>query len=114
MYSFKSTPVDLSKFFWGIRADRIAHFIMFFPFPFSAWFAVGGVIKKTTGRFAYSALFIIGIIVASTTEAFQFFVPGRDSDWFDLVANYSAIFMGTILVLLIDKYAKNVWISRLQ
>lgn len=113
-YSFKSTPVDLSKYILGIRADRIAHFVMFFPFPFSAWFAFGGQIKKITSKFAYSALFITGIVVVSFTEALQAIIPGRDSDWLDLVANYSSILMGTLLVILVDKYANNVWISRLQ
>lgn len=114
LYSFNSSPVDLSKYFLGVRADRIAHFIMFFPFPFSAWFAFGGQIKKITTKFAYLALFIMGIVVASFTETLQSVIPGRDSDWLDLVANYSSIFMGTLLVVLVDKYAKNVWISRLQ
>ncbi len=114
LYSFSSTPVDLSLYYWGIRADRIAHFIMFFPFPFSAWFAFGGVIKAITGKYAYVALFFTGIIVASITETLQSFIPYRDSDLLDLLANYSAIFMGTLLVMFIDRYAKNVWLSRLQ
>lgn len=114
LYSFKSSPVDLSQFLWGIRADRIAHFVMYFPFPFSAWFAFSSTIKKVTGKLAYLALFTTGIIIASTTELLQSFTPSRESDWLDLVANYTAIFMGTILVILIDKYAKNVWPGRLQ
>jgi len=114
LYSFNSTPIDLSKYFWIIRIDRIAHFIMFFPFPFSAWFAFGGKIKKQAGKFAYFTLLITGIVVASFTETLQAFIRGRDSDWIDLLANYTSIFFGTLLVILIDKYANNVWISRLQ
>ena len=114
LYSFNSTPIDLSKYFWIIRIDRIAHFIMFFPFPFSAWFAFGGKIKKKTGKFAFLTLLITGIVIASLTETLQAFIPGRDSDWLDLVANFTSIFLGTLLVMCIDKYAKNVWISRLQ
>lgn len=114
LYSFKNSPVNLSAYFFGIRADRIAHFIMFFPFPFSAWFAFSSKIKNITGRFAYLAIFITGIIIATTTELLQSFTPSRESDWYDLIANYTAVFMGTLLVMLIDKYAKNVWPSRLQ
>lgn len=113
LYSFQSFPVNLSTNFWGVGADKIAHFIMFFPFPFSAWFAFGGQIKKIAKSFAYSALLITGIVVASVTETLQYLIPGRDSDWLDLVANYSAIFLGTLLVMFIDKYAKNVWPGRL-
>lgn len=97
----------------GIEADKIAHFIMFFPFPFSAWFAFSSIIKKITKKHAYLLLFFTGIAVASTTELLQSFIPTRDSDWLDLMANYTAIFLGTLLVMVIDKYARNVWPGRL-
>ncbi|OFX80355.1 MAG: hypothetical protein A2X17_00375 [Bacteroidetes bacterium GWF2_41_61] len=114
LYSFKNTSVDLSGFIFGIRADRLIHFIMFLPFPFFAWLAFGTGIKRHTIRFSMSVLALSGLLISTLTETLQTLNPNRDFDYVDLIANYSAIIMGTILVALIEKYAKNVWPSRLQ
>ena len=114
LYSFKNTSVDLSVFILGIRADRLVHFIMFFPFPFSAWLAFGTTIKKLTNRWSMPALLFSGAIISSITEFLQTLNTNRYFDYVDLIANYSAIVVGTIMVALIEKYAKNVWPGRLQ
>ncbi len=114
LYSFKNTSVNLSVFILGIRADRLVHFVMFFPFPLSAWLAFGTSIKKFAGRWSILALTFSGLLVSTITESLQSLNPNRDFDYFDLIANYSAIFTGTIMVALIEKYAKNVWPCRLQ
>ena len=114
LYSFKNTSVDLSGFILGIRADRLIHFIMFLPFPLFAWLAFGSAIKRYTDRFSMSALAISGLLISTITETLQTLNPNRDFDYIDLIANYSAIIIGTILVALIDKYSNNVWPGRLQ
>ncbi|MDP3436030.1 MAG: hypothetical protein Q8S04_02180 [Bacteroidales bacterium] len=114
LYSFKNTSVDLSFFILGVRVDRLVHFIMFLPFPLFAWLAFGSTIKRYTGRFSMSALAISGLLISTITETLQTLNPNRDFDYIDLIANYSAIVVGTIMVALIEKYAKNVWPGRLQ
>ncbi len=114
LYSFKNTSVDLSGFILGIRADRLIHFIMFLPFPLFAWLAFGTTIKRHTHRLSISVLLISGLLISTITEVLQTLNPNRDFDYIDLIANYSAIIIGTTLVALIEKYAKNVWPGRLQ
>jgi VanZ family protein len=114
LYSFNNTQVNLSEYIFGIRADRYAHFIMFFPFPFSAWFAFGGIIRKFAGRWSMVMLCLSGITISSITEVLQKLNPDRGFDYIDLIANYSGIITGTLLVIFLDQYAKNVWPRRLQ
>jgi len=113
LYSFKETQVDLSFKILGLDADKVIHFIMYLPFPFSAWFAFGGIMKNSFGRYSKLVLFVSGLAVASLTELLQNTTSYRYSDFYDLLANYFAIFLGTILVLIIDRYAYNVWPGRL-
>lgn len=112
--SFKNTSINLSVFILGIRADRLAHFVMFLPFPLAAWLAFGTSIKKYAGRWSVPTLAFSGLLISTVTESLQALNPNRDFDYIDLIANYSAIFTGTIMVVLIEKYAKNVWPGRLQ
>ncbi len=114
LYSFKNTSINLSDYIFGIRADRYAHFLMFFPFPFSAWFAFGGIIRNYSGKWSMILLCLSGIAISSITEFLQKLNPDRGFDPKDLLANYTGIIIGTLLVIIIERYAKNVWPGRLQ
>lgn len=114
LHTFTESPVDFSWRLFGVRADRIMHFIMFFPFPFSAWFAFGHKLKEMSNRYSYLLLLISGIAISTLTEFLQKAMPGREYDLVDLLANYSAIITGSVLVIILDKYAKSIWPGRLQ
>jgi VanZ family protein len=114
LYTFKDTGIDLSQYFLGIRADRIAHFIMFLPYPLSAWFAIGSWFKKVSGRFGIAMLVFSGIILAFVAETLQNLNPNRDFDPIDILANIIGILTGTILLLVFNKIVKHVWPGRLQ
>ena len=114
LYTFKDTGIDLSIYFFGISADRIVHFIMFLPYPTSAWFAIEGWFKKLSGRYAIAILFFSGIALAIFAETLQRLNPNRDFDPRDILANMLGIFVGTIILLILKAVVKNVWPSRLQ
>ena len=80
LYTFKDTGIDLSLYFFGIRADRIAHFIMFLPYPFLAWHAIEGWFKKVFGRYDIAMLVLSGIMLALVAETLQNLNPNRDFD----------------------------------
>lgn len=109
LYKFSSTPnMDLGKFFLGIRLDRYAHFIMFFPYPFIAWLlfkynrAIG--IKR---KYIFAAILISGLFFASLTEASQELLTSyRDSDPFDFIANITGISTGTLTVYLLTRHCR--------
>ncbi len=114
LYSFNDTGVDLSKYFLGIRVDRIAHFIMFFPYPFSAWLAVKKELREKFGRYSHIVLFVSGFMLALITESLQSFNPSRDTDPLDLLANVTGILCAAIIIFILEKFIDNVWPDRLQ
>ncbi|GAB1373287.1 MAG: VanZ family protein [Bacteroidales bacterium] len=113
LYSFKDTGVDLSSTIFGIRADRVAHFIMFFPYPLSAWLAVKKELREKMGRFSHPVILGSGILVAILAELLQSTTPTRDSDPFDLIANIAGLILASILIFTLEKYIDYVWPDRL-
>ncbi|MPM33420.1 hypothetical protein SDC9_79995 [bioreactor metagenome] len=113
LYSFNDTGVDLSKTIFGIRADRVAHFIMFFPYPLSAWLAAKKELRERTGRYSHSVILGSGILVAILAEILQSLTPTRDSDPFDLIANIAGLIFATLLIFILEKYIDYVWPDRL-
>lgn len=114
LYTFNDTGVDLSKYIFGIRADRLAHFIMFFPYPFSAWLAAKRELRERLGKYSHVVLLISGILLAITTEALQSLNPGRDTDPLDLVANITGLLSATAIIYKTEKFIDHVWPDRLQ
>lgn len=114
LYSFTDTGIDLNEFYFGIRADRVAHFIMLLPYPFAAWFAIDGWFKKVFGKYSIPVLFCSGVLLAGVVESLQNFNPNRDFDPFDIVANVAGVLTGTIFLLVFNYILKHVWPGRLQ
>ena len=79
-----SMPNDL----WGIPLDKIAHFIMFFPFPVLAWFSLnpdGWKISKIF--FSLIAIILTGAALAIGTEYLQKLSEYRTFDLYDFYAD---------------------------
>ena len=114
LYSFKDTGVDLSKYILGIRADRLAHFAMFFPYPFSAWLATKKELRGKFGKFSHLALLISGLLLALITEILQSLNPARDTDPLDLVANSTGLLCAAAIIFKLEKFIDHVWPDRLQ
>lgn len=102
--NFKDLP-EAPKYLFGIPADKIAHFCMFFPFPLLGFFSfdhqrwskietVGNVIS----------LIAWGCIFAGLTEIVQGMLPYRSQDIKDFRADVLAIAISSLFVLLIDLY----------
>ncbi len=114
LYSFNDTKIDLSEYLFGIRVDRVVHYILFLPYSVTAWLAFGSSLKKYSGRYSQIYLLISGFIISSLTEYLQTLTPYRDFDIYDLTSNYLGVLSGSFFVYLLNKYAKNVWPGRLQ
>lgn len=99
-YKFSSTGVDLSKYFLGIRLDRYAHFIMFFPYPFISWLYCRYTSSwRIINRYAIIITLISGLAFAGLTELFQnWFFQSRQGDVLDFAADSTSIIIGTAIV----------------
>lgn len=99
-YKFGSTGIDLGSYFMGIRLDRYAHFIMFFPYPFITWLICRYSCEKSFFRkHAIIITLVSGLLFAGMTELFQdWFFSSRQGDVLDYAADSVSIFTGTVIV----------------
>ena len=98
---------ELPKTFLGIPLDKVAHFIMFLPFPIlsyatfchkdsSIWrdLALMAIICITGGVFAYS------------TEILQSMTDYRSSDIMDIAADGAGLLSGTLATIIYILFRK--------
>lgn len=111
LYNFSGgTGLDLGQYFLGIRLDRVAHFLMFLPYPFLCW----GCLKLSRGRTFFAShtaasVIVSGVIVATIAELSQeLLTTYRDTDPLDLAANVSAIVAGIMIIKFINYIKKKL------
>ncbi len=97
-FKFSTPDLDLGKYFLGIRLDRYAHFIMFFPYPFITWLTLRySKLFTRLSRHAIIITIVSGLLFAAFTEICQdCFFDSRQGDVFDFAADSAAIITGTI------------------
>lgn len=82
------------------HADKIAHF--------GAYLVLGLCLAwgQRTSRLSLLAVAVLGILYGASDEVHQLFVPGRDADWLDWVADSVGICAGVPLgAWLLDRFA---------
>lgn len=100
--SFSGGP-DLGGTLWGIQKDKIAHFVMFLPFPV----LVFCVFDRITTRPWHSAVFVLctfaaGCMIAAATELGQTLTADRQCDIADFRADMLALAVSSLGVLVYD------------
>lgn len=92
---FSLTPIkhEVSESMW----DKASHFI--------AYFILFVVAKKVHTKFNNLTCAIICCIYAFGIECIQYFIPYRDFEVLDMIANSLGVFLGVIVyTLFIEKY----------
>lgn len=89
--------------FLGFDADKVVHFLMFLPFPLLFYFSF----RPAAGKAWHSLLIALGIlligsIIAASTEIVQDFLPYRESDIADFMADFIALCCSSAAILVID------------
>ena len=98
---FDQVP-QMQRTIWGIPTDKIAHFLMFFPFPLLACLAFGGYRGKPGQAVLKTALaFLAGCAFAAGTEWVQTRLPYRSGDPVDFQADALALLLSSVIVLLL-------------
>lgn len=94
---------DIQRVIFGIPADKLAHFLMFLPFPILAFLAYDHVTDKPWRCVVFAVMnFLCGAAIALLTEYVQGLLPYRSRDLNDLKADLLAIGISTLLVFIID------------
>lgn len=105
LFNLSMDSIDMAKYIWGIRLDRVFHFLMFLPCPFIFWlfYYYNKTIKINKG-YLFAVVLLSGIIFGALTEAAQeVFTTYRDGDPYDLGANITGILVGTLIVYILRK-----------
>ncbi|MBO4341004.1 MAG: VanZ family protein [Bacteroidales bacterium] len=101
--NFHSLP-SVSKTILGIPTDKVAHFIMFFPFPILAFLAYDKFTKdrKSVILFAIVTL-LAGCFLAVGTELGQKLLTDyRHGDPTDALADFIALLSGSVIATWLD------------
>ena len=88
----------------GIPSDKLVHFCMFFPFPILAFLAFDKYTETPRSTFLFSGFtFLVGVALAFGTEWGQAHLTTyRSGDPLDWVADVSALFISTLIVIIWD------------
>ena len=105
--NISSTP-NIPSDIWGIPADKVAHFMMFLPYPFLLYGAFHGRINKPYGHIRMLlAILISGAVFAGFIELAQSWTGYRSCEGMDLLADVLGLFTSTfILVIASEVYHK--------
>ena len=94
---------DMQKTLFGIPSDKVAHFLMFLPFPILAFLAYDHVTNKFWSAVLFAVLtFAIGAGIAWLTEYVQGMLPYRSREIADLKADLLALGISTLGVFITD------------
>ena len=77
--------------------DKLIHFIEYAIFGIFLMLAFTNMRSVKVVRSAIMISLIVGICYAGTDEIHQWFVPGRNSSIFDLIADAAGVVIGVIL-----------------
>lgn len=89
--------------FLGIDSDKVVHFLMFIPFPVLLYYAFCRPSRKVWhGILLTLCILLLGVVFAAGTEYIQGFLPYREADTADLLADSLALCLSSIIVLLFD------------
>ena len=88
---------EVDQFIFGIPLDKIAHFLMFAPFPVLAYYAFERLGGKTDHNVRFALLtFLTGELFALLTETVQHFLPTRSMELSDFLADTIGITLCTV------------------
>ena len=94
---------EMEKSIFGIPTDKVAHFLMFAPFPVLAYLAYDHVTNKFWSALLFAALtLLVGAGVALLTEYIQGLLPYRSKDMTDFRADMLSLGLSTLVVFIID------------
>lgn len=77
--------------------DKVLHFIAYFVFGVTVLLAFVGIFRKITTKWLLVLAIIFGCLFGLSDEFHQSFVPGRDCDFFDWLADAIGIVVSTVL-----------------
>lgn len=94
---------------FGIEADKIAHFLMFLPFPVLAYATFAGKWNEAGRHFILTGILTVaGTLAAIATEYIQALLGYRSGDVNDFIADVIGIVTGgcAVSIYLLNKFKR--------
>ena len=92
---------ELPKYFLGIPFDKIAHFIMFFPFIILGYASFSPTGKNLWKKVSIlGIMLIVGCVFAFSTEKLQAMTSYRSYEILDMAADSIGLLCGTLIILI--------------
>jgi VanZ family protein len=87
--------------------DKLAHLGAYFIYGLSLQVSLLAFFinskKNRTNKNIAILVAVIGFLFAVSHEIHQYFVPGRNADWFDLLADFTGILLSLFLINTVKK-----------
>ena len=100
---------EVQRTIFGIPTDKLAHFLMFLPFPILAYLAYDHLTSKVWSAVLFAVCTLtLGLLIAYGTEYVQGKLPYRTMDMADFKADAIAIAISTVGVFIIDVTHVNI------
>lgn len=94
-------PSDMPEFgitWFGLPSDKVAHFMMFLPFPVLAFLSVRKADRSTVSRLLLIAvLFAAGAVIAAGTEILQSLTKYRSYEVKDMLTDFAGLAAGSLM-----------------
>ena len=100
------SPNTMPKTLFGLESDKVAHFLMFFPFPVLAFLSFRTDKMSIAGTLGLIVLiFACGCLLAGLTEYIQGILPYRAKDTNDLKADMLGMIISSVIVFVVSFFA---------
>lgn len=100
---------QMPQFWFGLPADKIAHFLMFLPFPVLAYATFAGKWNEAGRHFILTGILTVaGTLAAVATEYIQALLGYRSGDVNDFIADVIGIVAGgcAVSIYLLNKFKR--------
>ena len=92
---------QLPTSWFGLPADKVGHFIMFFPYPFLAYMVINGdnisIVRKLS---ILVVILCLGAGLAMGTEKIQALLEYREASTDDFIADLAGMASGALIIVL--------------
>ncbi len=88
--------------------DKLIHYTAYFIYGILMQLAVTAVLSKKTQKYQIIIVVLLASLFAFSDEIHQSFVPGRDADIFDVLADLLGILTSMLLFKRIEQIVKRI------
>ena len=99
IFAFSSIPYAQAPFEFRF-GDKLAHLLLYLLFSVPLFFSFYTSVKVFWQKYAYLFALVIGTVYGLLDELHQGFVPGRQKDVFDFLADLAGTLLGLFIIWL--------------